>query len=186
MKLSVERVANGFIVRDESTDEVIVVAEETEVVAAQQMLTEVMWRLGPTTSGWEAETLRVIVLPGRKWMPAKRGGCLHPWIERWQIRDEPPHWWCPCGAEFTHLTEGGSFEADLDEPGDPPVAKRSQAEEAEWKVRGWAADELGSVYAGRDKGTSRPVSLAVTLRDIASRLHPRGRPPDPAIRSGPR
>jgi hypothetical protein len=130
MKVSAERVANGFIVRDESTDEVIVVAEDTEVRASQQMLIEVMSRLGQTNDSWEAETLRVIVLPGRKWIPARRGGCSHPWIERWQIRDEPPHWWCPCGAEFTQLTEGGSFEADSEEPRDPPAAKQDPAEEA--------------------------------------------------------
>jgi hypothetical protein len=163
VKISVERVSNGFIVRDESTDEVAVVAEQTEVTATQVMLTEVIWRIGPATSGWEAENLRVIVLPGRKWMPARRGGCAHPWIERSQIRDEPQHWWCPCGAEFTQLTEGGSFEADSDEPRDPPAAKRSPAEEAEWKARGWAADKLGTVYAVN--GGRYVVSLILTYND---------------------
>jgi hypothetical protein len=83
-KLTIERVRNGYIIRDEAEDETWVVAENNDVTAAWAMLSEVNGLIGHPGSRHDAERVRVIVLPGDKWLPAERDGCPHTWVERHQ------------------------------------------------------------------------------------------------------
>ncbi len=113
-KLTIERVRNGYIIRDEAEDETWVVAENNDVTAAWQMLSEVNGLIGHPGSRHDAERVRVIVLPGDKWLPAERAGCPHTWVERHQWGGNPAEWWCPCGAEFGLIKPGGSWAEELE------------------------------------------------------------------------
>jgi len=94
MMLTIETAANGYIVRVEDGDPILV-SDADEVAAAMLMLNEVNYRIGHTGSGWDAELIRVIVMPGRKWLPLKRDDCKHVWVERVELANEPPRWRCP-------------------------------------------------------------------------------------------
>jgi hypothetical protein len=115
-KLTVERVRNGYILRDEAEEETTLVADDNLVTAAWLMLVEVNDLLGHAGSRHDGERIRVIVLPGDKWLPAQPGGFPHTWVERHQWGDNPPQWRCPCGAEFGLTKPGGSWAEEL-EPG---------------------------------------------------------------------
>ncbi|HYK95254.1 MAG TPA: hypothetical protein VE011_05210 [Candidatus Dormibacteraeota bacterium] len=117
-KVTIERVRNGYIIRDEAEFETSVVAEDNEVTAAWLMLSEINGLIGHPGSRHDGERVRVIVLPGDKWLPAKPGGCPHNWAERHQWGENAPEWWCPCGAEFSLTKPGGSWAEEL-EPGTP-------------------------------------------------------------------
>jgi hypothetical protein len=121
-KLTIERVSNGYIIHDEIEDETFVVAEENAVSAAWQMLVHVNDLIGHTGSRHDGERIRVIVLPGDKWLPPEPGGCPHTWVERHQWGENPPQWWCPCGAEFGLIKPGSPWAEEAEagiEPKDP-------------------------------------------------------------------
>jgi hypothetical protein len=111
-KLTIERVRNGYIIRDEGEDATFVIAADDEVAASCQMLVEVNDLIGRPGSRYDGERIRVIVLPGDKWLPAEPGGCPHAWVERHQWGENPPEWWCPCGAEFGLIKPGSSWAED--------------------------------------------------------------------------
>lgn len=113
-KVTIERARNGYIIGEEAEGQTFVVAEDSDVTAAWQMLSEVNGLIGHPGSRHDGERLRVIVLPGDKWLPAQPGGCPHTWVERNQSGENPPVWWCPCGAEFALVKTGGSWAEDLE------------------------------------------------------------------------
>jgi hypothetical protein len=113
-KISIERVRNGYIICDEAEGQTWVVADDNDVTAAWQMLVEVNDLIGHAGSRHDGERVRVIVLPGDKWLPAERDGCLHTWVERHQWGENQPQWWCPCGAEFGLIKPGGSWAEELE------------------------------------------------------------------------
>jgi hypothetical protein len=69
-KVTIERVRNGYIIGDEAEGQTFIVAEDSEVTAAWQMLAEVNGLIGHPGSRHDGERVRVIVLPGDKWLPA--------------------------------------------------------------------------------------------------------------------
>jgi hypothetical protein len=113
-KVTLERVQNGYIIRDEAEGQTFVVGDNCDVTAARQMLSEVNGLIGHPGSRYDGERVRVIVLPGDKWLPAERGGCPHDWVERHQWGEDPPTWWCPCGAIFALVKAGGSWAEELE------------------------------------------------------------------------
>jgi hypothetical protein len=113
-KVTIERVRNGYIIGEEAEGQTFVVAEDSDVAAAWQMLSEVNALIGHPGSRHDGERVRVIVLPADKWLPAQPGGCPHTWVERNQWGENPPVWWCPCGAEFALVKAGGSWAEDLE------------------------------------------------------------------------
>lgn len=101
MKLTIERAANGYVVRGDDRDDLAVVVGATEEAqAAQQLLVEVNERIGHVGSRYDAQRVTVIVTPGDKWSPGPGEACDHAWVERF-VLDGRAHWWCPCGAEFS-------------------------------------------------------------------------------------
>ncbi len=110
MKITIERVANGYIIRDEGEEETWVIANINEVSAALEMLDEVNVRIGHPGDRYSEERVTVIARPGDKWLPRHEGDCAHPWINL--SREDAPLWRCPCGAEFALVKPGDSFEAD--------------------------------------------------------------------------
>lgn len=101
MKLTIERAANGYVVRGDDRDDLAVVVGATDAAeAAQQLLFEVNERIGHVGSRYDAQRVSVIVAPGDKWSPGPGEMCDHLWVERY-VLDGHPHWWCPCGSEFT-------------------------------------------------------------------------------------
>jgi hypothetical protein len=113
-KVSLERVQNGYIIRHEAEDQTLVVADNNDVEAAWQMLCAVNDLIGHPGSRHDRERVRVIVLPGNKGLPAEPGGCLHTWVERHQWGEDPPTWWCPCGATFALVKAGGSWADEFE------------------------------------------------------------------------
>lgn len=113
-KITIERVRNGYIIHDGVEDETSVVAEDREVAAAWLMLSRANGLIGHPGSRHDAERVRVIVLPGDKWLAGERDGCPHTWVERHAWGGDPPVWQCPCGAEFGLMKPGGSWAEELE------------------------------------------------------------------------
>lgn len=113
-KITIERVRNGYIIHGGVEDGTSVVAEDREVAAAWLMLSQVNGLIGHPGSRHDAERVRVIVLPGDKWLPAERDGCPHTWVERHAWGDDSAVWRCPCGAEFGLMKAGGSWAEELE------------------------------------------------------------------------
>jgi hypothetical protein len=110
MKLTIERAANGCVIRGDDRDDLsVVVADSDSAVAAEELLCEVNERIGHDGSPMDARRVRVIVLPGDKWRPPDGEACLHSWIERWEVRSGA-RWCCPCGTDFVPSLPGGAEE----------------------------------------------------------------------------
>jgi hypothetical protein len=112
-KVVIERVRNGYIIRDKAESQRWLVADDNKVTAAWLMLGEVNGLIGHPGSRHDGERVRVIVMPGDKWLPAEAGGCLHNWVERHQWGENAPQWWCPCRAEFGLIQPGDSWVQEL-------------------------------------------------------------------------
>ncbi len=99
------------IVRAGDDVEVILDDPADETAAARELLYAVLERFGPSSSRYAAERIRVITLPGDKWVPREGEACTHPWVEMWEYEGQRG-WSCPCGAAFAPTSEGrapGSF-----------------------------------------------------------------------------
>jgi hypothetical protein len=117
MTLNIERVANGYIIRDDTEDETFVVSEDNEIAVVWAKLAENDDADSLPSNRDTAKRLRAIV-------DAFTGPA-------------------------TRTTVAGK--------------ELAPAEDADWHLRGWTADELGSVYAVNDG--RYVVSLIVTYDD---------------------
>ncbi len=97
MRLTVERVSNGCIIRDHDERETVVVAADDPLEAARQMLVEVNDRAGAWRGDSGAEQPVVAVEPDR--LPQHPEGCEHRHIAHWAY-DGRKGWQCRCGISF--------------------------------------------------------------------------------------
>jgi hypothetical protein len=106
VKLTIERAANGYVVRGDDRDDLaVVVGDKDPADAAQLLMWEVNERIGHQGTRYDAKRARAVVMPGDKWVPALGEVCDHPWIEGWTLGGRR-RWWCPCGVEFTATPQG--------------------------------------------------------------------------------
>lgn len=99
MGIQVERVANGYLVRD-FTQVWVVEEGDDELAAVREMLLQVNRLVGRPGSEDDAERVVVGIEPGRRWLEYNPEQCRHSrLIEHWAAGGEEG-WRCPCGAEF--------------------------------------------------------------------------------------
>jgi hypothetical protein len=99
MKVTIETGLFGYIVRDSGRGEPVLITDDDEVLAAQELLTEVNHRLGAPGEPDSSRRVLAIILPGIGWEPADGEVCEHPWARRADGPGEP-RWSCPCGTEL--------------------------------------------------------------------------------------
>jgi hypothetical protein len=100
VKITIERVANGYTIKDEPDGETFVVANNDHVLAAWEMLTEVNDRIGSSGDSDGERSMSIALLPSRRWLEFHRDECRHAkGVERWDDGGEMG-WQCPCGQKF--------------------------------------------------------------------------------------
>lgn len=99
MRIIIEKVANGYIIRDEGAEETWVVANPDGFEAVAEMLVEVNARIGRPVDPEAERTMAIRIEPGARWLAYNPAGCSHEHtIER--APGEPGAWRCPCGQSF--------------------------------------------------------------------------------------
>lgn len=128
MSLTVESAINGYVIRDNDTGQILTIADNDRVQAAIDMLCEVNELIGEIGGRHDPARVRVLALPGDKWLPNKRGECRHPWVE---LREYSgiSKWLCFCGAEFEQVSPGNSWEDEIERSATDPAATREPSEE---------------------------------------------------------
>jgi len=103
-RLEIERVSNGYIIRDHSAEETWIVANDHEIVAAHELLVEVNNRIGRPDSDFAEAMIRIDILPNRRWMEYHPDECHHLRIEHLRVNGED-QWICPCGTGFAQVPD---------------------------------------------------------------------------------
>lgn len=107
--ITIERAANGWIVRDGISEETRVIANENEIEAMVELLWDLVEFHGPPSGRHDAERIRVITVPGDKWADSNpdAANCKHNWVAREPaFADYPEGWSCPCGQGFAPVPKG--------------------------------------------------------------------------------
>lgn len=97
MKVTIETARWGFIVRDSSGAEPVLITEDDPVDSVVELLTEVNHRIGQPGQPDSPRRVLPIVLPGVRWTPDPDSICAHDWVRR---SSTDSTWSCPCGARF--------------------------------------------------------------------------------------
>lgn len=77
MKIVIETVSNGYIIRDEGSEETVVVANADRVLAAWEMLVEVNYRVGGAGDADGERSMSIGLAPSRRWMEFHPEECRH-------------------------------------------------------------------------------------------------------------
>ncbi len=97
--LSVERATNGYLVRDSAAREIWLIADDSWLEAAAELLAEINGRLGSDGDTYDERRGVVSVEPGDRWLAANPDDSLHDRVLN-RSYGASGLWACTCGIEF--------------------------------------------------------------------------------------
>lgn len=100
MEITVRRVANGYVIRDEGSIETWAVANDDDLLAAHEMLIAVNEFIGRRGDVDGEREMVIAVRVSRRWIAHHPKECSHEGtIDHWQVGDMD-RWQCWCGHRF--------------------------------------------------------------------------------------